>query len=148
MTAALIPLLAIATSAGLRVTKPVVAQARLADAIIDADSIDWVRADRAHHAITIRIDRAGEAYELVATTSSDGAIVALEIRDAGPGSFAIGRLSWLIDELRDVEAVARLDVDDRGDVTLVTRDDRHYAIVPGRGDGNDAVRARWAAAWS
>ena len=143
MTFALVPLLA----AGMQVGAPT-APAALAGALADADSVDWVRADRAHHTITFAIDRAGEAYRLVATVDG-GTVTALAIRDAGRGRIhSFGALTWLSDEMADVDAVAHVDVDDRGHVTLVTTDDRRIAVEPGRGDGNDGPRARWAAAWS
>src|SRR5258708_36267025 len=118
MTFALVPLLA----AGMQVAAPP-APGALAGALADADSVDWVRADRAHHTITFGIDRAGEAYRLVVTTDG-GAVTALAIRDVGRGSFAIGQLTWLSDEMRDVEAIARVDVDAHGHVTLLTNADR------------------------
>jgi hypothetical protein len=148
MVIALVPLLAVGLSTeGMRVATPAAAQVALASALADADSIDWVRADRDRHTITFAIDRAGEAYRVV-VTMRDGAVAALAIRDAGRGSFDAGTLSWLADELKDVDTVARLEVDAAGRVTLVTGDDRRYTIVPGHGDGNDAARARWEAAWS
>jgi hypothetical protein len=144
---AVLPLIAFALlESELRVAVPHVAQAELAGALADADSVDWVRADRARGTITFAIDRAGEAYRVVATTNR-GEVASVAIRDAGRGRVETGPLSWLVDELADVASVTRLEVDDGGRVTLVTDDGRRYAVIPGRGT-NDAVEARWAAAWS
>lgn len=147
---ALLPLVSLvaglAVDGGIRVTAPPDARAQLAGALADADSIDWVRADAAHRTVTFAIDHAGEAYWLVATIDG-GAVRALAIRDAGRGSLELGALTWLADEMQDVAAIARLDVDGDGHVFLVTDDDRRYAVIPAH-DTNSAVEARWAAAWS
>jgi hypothetical protein len=148
LTLALVPLVAIGLAGdGLHVAAPA-APTTLAGALADADSVEYVRADRAHHTITFGITRAHEAYQLVVTTRDDGTLAALAIRDAGVDpSIELGKLSWLADEMADVDAIARLEIDAAGKVTIVTADDRRIAVVPGRGDGNDAARARWDAAW-
>lgn len=150
----LLPLLAFAMSpdgsaSGVVVTTPHAAQARLAEALGDADSIDWVTVDRAHHRVTFAIDRAGEAYEIIATTRPSGTVVSLAIRDLGLGHVGMGSLSWLADAMQDTAAVSRLLVDEDGAVTLVTSEGARLMAIPGRGSGgNAAVEARWAAAWN
>lgn len=125
------------------------AQARLAQALADADSVDSVVVDRSHHVVTFRIDRAGEAYEIVARTASRGVVEAIAIRDAGRGRHRLGKLSWLADAMRDTESVVRLDVDEAGVVTLVTNDGTRYLALPGHGAiHNDAVEARWGGEWN
>ena len=125
------------------------AQARLAGALADADSVDSVVADRSHHVITFRIDRAGEAYEIVARTGRHAVVSEITIRDAGRGSHELGKLSWLADAMRDATAVVRLEVDEAGVVTLVTTDGTRYLALPGHGaTHNDAVEARWGGEWN
>ena len=141
MMFALLPVLALVTS------QPHAAQARLAEALGDADSVDAVRADPAHHTVTFSIDRAGEAYEIVARIRPEGQIVQLAIRDRGRGQVGLGPLSWLVDVAAQTAAFVRLEVQPDGQVTLVTSDGDLYRAMPGGGDGNDAPRARWAATW-
>lgn len=151
----LVPVIAFAMSHGespsgvvdttpMRVTTPGAAQRMLADALGTAESVDFVRArDRA---VTFGIDRAGEAYEIVAAIDERGRVVALEIDDVGRGSAEPGGLSWLTDVMKDVASVARLEVDD-GEVVVITATGERYLIVD-RTDGNAAVEARWGAAWN
>jgi hypothetical protein len=51
--------------------------------------------------------------------------------------------------MKETVAVARLEVDRDGAVTVVTSDGQKYMAIPGRGSGgsNEAVEARWAAEW-
>jgi len=133
---------ALASVSGELVTSPRAAQARLAEAIADADSVDWVHTN--NHTITIAIDHAGEAFHLVATTRGQR-VVSLEIVDAGRAAVEAGELTWLVGEMRDAAAVTTFTVDN-GRVTLVTSDGRHYPLAPVRGP-NAAVEARWAGAW-
>ena len=137
MLALLLPVLALATPA----------QQQLAGALADADSVDAVTADRAHHTVTFAIDRAGEAYEIVARIADDGDVEQVTVRDRGLGHPGLGPLSWLVDAMAESTAVVRLDVNAEGAVTLVTDAGEAYRARPGRGDGNDAVRARWEAMW-
>jgi len=135
---------ALASVSGEQVTSPRAAQARLAEAIADADSVDWVHANG--HMITVAIDHAGEAFHLIATTRANR-IVSLEIVDAGRAAVEAGELTWLVGEMRDAAAVTTFTVDHAdGRVTLVINDGRHYALAPVRGP-NAAVEARWAGAW-
>jgi hypothetical protein len=128
---------------------PRAAQARLAGALADADSIDAVAVDRKHHTVTFSIERAGQAYDVIATTRRRGEVIAVAIRAVGEGTFEIGGLTWLSDTMRSTSAVARLTVDDDGAVTLVTNKGLRYMAIPGRGSGgNDEVEARWAAEWN
>jgi hypothetical protein len=122
------------------------AQARLAEAIADADVVDWVRGDG--QTITFAIQRAGEAYQLCATVRGRQ-IVQLQVMDVGranPGEG--GQLSWLVDEMRDTSAVSQLGLDDDGVVSMATREGRSYRFVSGASHGaNAGVEARWAAQW-
>jgi hypothetical protein len=122
------------------------AQARLAEAIADADRVDWVRGDGP--TITFAIEHAGEAYQLCATVRGRQ-IVALAVIDVGRANATEGgELSWLVDEMRDASAVTRLEVDDDGVVSMATREGRSYRFVPSAGRGTNAgVEARWAAQW-
>jgi hypothetical protein len=152
----LVPVIALAMSHGaspsglvdttpMRVTTPRAAQRMLADALGTADSVDFVLArDRI---VTFGIDRAGEAYEILATIDAHGRVVALEIGDVGRGRFEPGRLSWLTDVMKDAASVARLDVEDDGEVVVITNTGERYLTVE-RTDGNAAVEARWGAAWN
>jgi len=134
---------ALASVSGEQVTSPRAAQARLAEAIADADSVDWVHTS--DHTITIAIDHAGEAFHLVATTRANR-IVSLDVIDAGrAAAIEAGELTWLVGEMRDATAVTTFAVED-GHVTLVTSDGLRYAMAPVRGP-NAAVEARWAGAW-
>ncbi|MDB4955165.1 MAG: hypothetical protein JWO36_2734 [Myxococcales bacterium] len=125
-------------------------QQRLAQTLADADSIDAVSADRKRHLVTFSIDRAGEAYTVIAKTRRTGEVLSVEVRDEGTGTFEIGGLTWLSDTLRGADAVTRLVVDEDGAVTLTTSEGERYMAIPGRGSGgsNDATSARWGAEWN
>jgi hypothetical protein len=133
------------SSSGEVVRAPGPAQARLAEALADAESIDSVVATGDH--VTFAIDRAHDAYRVDVTTRRHQ-IVGLEIHYVGPEPSEHGKLTWLSRELSDVHAVRRLRVDDEGTVTLDTDDGRSYLAIPDRHDGNTAVEARWGAAWN
>ena len=148
MLIAILPLLALSTTPddGVVITSPRAAQARLADALADADSIESVHA-RAH-TITFRIARTGNAFDLIAKTNRDGEVIAVTTRDRGHAEHEIGNLSWLVDAMKETTAVTQLGVDEDGAVTLVTIDGTRYMAIPGRGSGgNDAVEARFASAF-
>jgi hypothetical protein len=130
------------------------AQVRLADVLGDADGVERVIAK--HHAVAFDYVRGGEAFEALVATSH-GEVTSLDIADVGP---ALGRdgiddgverggLTWLGDVMKETVAVARLEVDRDGAVTVVTSDGQKYMAIPGRGSGgsNEAVEARWAAEW-
>jgi len=119
-------------------------QIRLAEALADADSIDWVRASG--HTITFAIGHGGEAYRVVVETRGKD-IIAVSVRDAGRGgSRGGGRLGWLIGEMQDTTAVTEASVKD-GQVTIGTSDGHRYLLLPGR-NTNAGVEARWAAEWN
>ena len=126
MMPALLPLVAVVTA------QPPAAQARLAEALADADSVDAVRVDRRRHTVTFAIDRAGEAYELVAHVDPDNRIGRLMIRDRGLGHVGLGALSWLVDAMEHTHAIVRLEVGANGAVTLVTDDGSRYLAVASR----------------
>ena len=129
---------------------PRAAQARLAEALADADSIESVTADRAHHQITFAIERGGEQYAVIVTTARRGVVVGVQTRDVGPTTADPGSLSWIVDAMQNTPAVTRLLVDEDGAVTLVTSDAQRYMAIPGRGSGgtgNIMVESRWAASW-
>ena len=128
------------------VTSPRSAQVRLADLLGNADSIDGVRGDR--NTFTFSITRADDAFELVATTSAGGDVTDIVIRDRVRANAGFGGLSWLVETMQETVAVTQLHVDEDGAVTLTTNEGMRYMAIPGRGSGgNDAVEARWAAAW-
>lgn len=163
MLTAVLPIVAFALAPGegtssTTVTSPRAAQARLAEALADADSIDWVHASGS--TITFGIGHGGEAYRVIAQTRGKD-IVAVFIRDAGRGgtppchrsegcgreAAAVGgRLGWLIAEMHDTAAVTEASVKD-GQVTITTDDGHRYLLLPGR-NTNASVEARWAAEWN
>jgi hypothetical protein len=150
----ILPVIALAigpSGEGLVVSKPAAAQVTLAEALADADSIDWVRTGA--HWVKFGIDRAGEAYEIDATTAKRGLVTRVAIRDLGRGrgrADELGNLSWLADAMLPASAVTRLVVDASGTVTLVTREGDRYQALPGHSGSrsNDAVEGRWAASWN
>jgi len=132
-------------SSGEVVRGPGPAQARLAEALADAESVDWVTTSG--NTITFAIDRANEAYRIDVTTLHHQ-VVAVDIHFVGPQPAVHGQLSWLGREMTEVDAVQRLDIDDEGTVTVGTTDGRSYLVIPDRHDGNTAVEARWGAEWN
>lgn len=127
------------------VTAPRTAQVRLAVTLGEAEAIHAVVVRRG--AIVFAIDRAGQAFEVVATTQR-GQVTKLSIRDRGPALGGGGGLTWLAAELAEATAVTGLAVDEDGAVTITTSDGRAYLAIPGRGSGGNAgVEAQWAAAW-
>ena len=126
------------------VSQSITPQARLAEALADADSIDWVRASG--HTITFAIGHGGEAYRVIVETRGKD-IISVSIRDAGRGGTRNGgRLGWLISEMQDTAAVTEASVKD-GQVTIATSDGHRYLLLPGR-NTNAGVEARWAAEWN
>jgi hypothetical protein len=147
MMTPVLPLIAFALGAGVpeeRVTTPHAAQARLAEALADADSVEWARANG--DVYTFAIDYKGEAFLVVATTR-DHEVVSLAIRHAGRASVEEPQdaLGWVVGEMHDAQTVTRLDVRD-GRVMMSTGEGRRYLMLPGHGT-NAAVEARWAAEW-
>ncbi len=130
------------------------AQARLAEALAEADGIESVTVSRGGPGraatVTFSILRDGEQLRVAATTSRGGEVTALAIGPAGPGGAELQGLSWLSEELADATAIVRLAPADDGAVLLSTSDGRRYLVSPARGPrtGNEAVEARWGAAWS
>ena len=126
---------------------PRAAQVRLAEVLAEAAAVHGVLAVE-RHTITFQLDHGSVALRAVATTRTDGEVIALTIHEAGPAREDIGNLSWLTDELAQAAAITRLEIDADGGVTITTNDDRAYMVIPGRGSGgNIAVESRWAAAW-
>jgi hypothetical protein len=130
------------------INSPGLAQARLAEALADADAVDDVRV----HGDTVSfvIDHAGERFSVDATIETDGAVAAVSIHDAGRREAVVarGRYDWLAREATEIQSVHALVIDTEGTVTLATGDGRHYLVIPDRHDGNSGVEARWAAAWN
>ena len=127
------------------------AQLRLAEALADADSIDWVRADRTRGTVTFGIEHAGESYEIVVSASPAGDITSVRTADVGRGTRALGPLSWLTGAMSRSAAVARIEVGAAGEVTLVTDDGTRFFVVPartGRPGGGDAGRMTSGGAWN
>jgi hypothetical protein len=127
------------------------AQVRLADVLGDADAVTTVIAKSG--VVAFEYVRGGETFEAIARTRH-GEVTDLELRDVGPalgwdgaedGGERAG-LAWLGDIMKETVAVARLEVDRDGAVTLVTSDGQKYMAIPGRGSGA-SVEARWAAEW-
>lgn len=123
------------------------AQVRLADVLGDADAVTTVIAKPG--VVAFEYVRGGEAFEALARTRH-GEVTELELRDVGPAlgwdGAERGGLAWLGDIMKETVAVARLEVDRDGAVTLVTSDGQKYMAIPGRGSGA-SVEARWAAQW-
>jgi hypothetical protein len=130
-----------------------VAQVRLAEALAEADAIESVvvsrRAPGRAATVTFSIVRDGEQLHVVATSGKGGEVSAIAIEPAGPAGAELHGLTWLAIELADATAVVRLAPADGG-VLLSTSDGRRYLVGPPRGPrtGNEAVEARWGAAWS
>jgi hypothetical protein len=152
MMLALLPLVAVAAAGGLAppevTTSPRTAQVQLAEALTGADSIESVEARG--HTIAFSIVRDREVFRVVATTARRGEIVALAIEPAGPAGAELHGLTWLAAELADATAIVRLVPSDGGGVLLSTSDGRRYLVTPQRfpRTGNEAVEARWGAAWA
>jgi hypothetical protein len=127
---------------------PRAAQVRLAEALTSADSIESVHA--CGRTITFSLVRDRELLRAVATTARDGDIISLSIEPAGPAAAELHGLTWLAAELADVTAVVRLVPSDHGGILLSTNDGRRYLVTPQRfpRTGNEAVEARWGAAWT
>ena len=136
------------------VTMAQAAQVRLAQTLAEADAIESFAMGRGSPGqpltVTFSIVRDGEQLLVAATTGRDGTVAALEIEPVGPAHAELDRLTWLAVELADASAVVRLVAADRGGVLLSTSDGRRYLVTPARGPrtGNEAVEARWGAAWS
>lgn len=139
------------------VSSPRVAQARLAEALAGADAIEsitWSRGAPGRAAgpatVTFSVVRAGELLLVTTTTRRGGEIASLAIEPVGPAGAELHGLTWLASELADVPAVVRLSVADRDGVLLSTSDGRRYLVTPPHGPrtGNEAVEARWGAAWT
>jgi hypothetical protein len=127
---------------------PRVAQVRLAEALVGADSIESIEARGP--TITFTTVRGSEVIRLVATTARRGEISSLTIEHAGPAGAELHGLTWLAAELADATAIVRLVPSDHGAVLLSTSDGRSYLVTPQRlpRTGNEAVEARWGAAWN
>jgi len=152
-----LPLIAVAagaSSAPCEVVTPAhVAQARLAETLADADAIESITVsseERGALTVTFSVVRDGEQLLVAATTAASGEVSALTIGRAGPAAPEGHGLTWLSVELADASAVVRLTAADRGAVLLSTRDGRRYLVSPARAPrtGNEAVEARWGAAWT
>lgn len=140
-----------ALASGEVVATPVAAQARLAEALADADSVDAVTSRDS--TVTFSLGHKGEAYEMDVSIGLRGQVEGVVIRDVGHESAqearTVGALTWLVREMRDADSVPALTIDgDDGSITLSTDDGRDYLVIPDRGDGNTSVEARWGAEWN
>jgi hypothetical protein len=136
------------TAAGEVVSVPAAAQARLAEALADADAVDAVTVRGV--VVSFTIDHVGERYTVDVTTRPGGEVAAVAIHDLGPRdtAAAVGRFDWLAREAAEIQTVRALTIDGDGTVTLATGDGRRYLVIPDRHDGNSAVEARWGAEWN
>jgi hypothetical protein len=136
------------------VTPARAAQVRLAEALAEADAIESFAVSREERegavTVTFSIVRDGEQWLVAATTTRDGEVVALTLGRGGPAAAEINGLTWLAVELSDAPSIVRLAAADRGAVLLSTGNGRRYLVSPKRGQrtGNEAVEARWGAAWT
>jgi hypothetical protein len=147
MLTTVVPMLtfALVSVSGEQIPTPRAAQARLAEAIADADSVDAVAPSDG--AVTFTIHRAGESYRLVASLDDQRRIASLAITDVGSVPYAEhGAMTWLVGAMRDVTAIREVVVNPAGVVVLQTSDGRRFAVEPHDGP-NAAVEARWAAEW-
>lgn len=141
----------------IEMASPRAAQARLAEAIGDADavhsiSVRRVKASAKVKAIEVSLDRDGAAYRVIATVNARGEVTSLSIDERGVSDGELGSLSWLSPEIANATAITRISVDEDDAVTLTTDAGEAFMIIPGRGSGgasigNAATSARWAAAW-
>jgi hypothetical protein len=153
-----LPLIAFAAGAASApcevVTSARAAQVRLAEMLAGADAIESIAVSRQAPGrppmVTFSVVRDGELLLVAATTAQDGEIASLAIVPAGPARTEVSGLTWLAAELVDATAILRLAPADHGAVLLSTSDGRRYLAGPPRGPrtGNEAVEARWGAAWS
>src|SRR4051794_2412674 len=94
------------------VSTPVAAQARLAEALADADSVDAVTSHAS--VVTFTIGHKGESYEMDVALGRRGTVQSLTIRDAGHETAtqarAVGSLTWLAREMRDADSVPALQI--------------------------------------
>ena len=152
MMLALLPLVSFAAGALSSprevVASPRAAQVRLAEELTGADAIEAVEARG--RTITFSVVRDREQRRVVATTERRGELVALSIEPAGPAAAELHGLTWLAAELADVTAILRIVPSDHGGILLTTSNGRRYLVTPQRlpRTGNEAVEARWGAAWS
>ncbi len=160
----LLPLISMAvqpTQPAIEMASPRAAQARLAEAIGDADavhsiSVRRVKASAKVKAIEVSLDRDGTAYRVTAIVNARGVVTSLSIDERGGSAGELGSLSWLSPEIANATAITRISVDEDDAVTLTTDAGEAFMIIPGRGSGgaeesrssgNAATSARWAAAW-
>jgi hypothetical protein len=137
------------------VTPARAAQVRLAETLAEADAIESVAVSRDEReggvTVMFSIVRDGEQWLVAATTGRDGEVAALTLGRAGPAAAEVNGLTWLTVELSDAPSIVRLAAADRGAVLLSTGDGRRYLVSPkrrGPRTGNEAVEARWGAAWT
>ncbi len=134
------------------VMSPRIAQVKLAETLSSADSIDWVRATGdSGHEITFAITRGEHAYRVVAKTDARSIVKTVVVSEVD-ATIETGNLDWLAIVLADTTGVKQLATDEDGAIVIVTSDNQSYMAIPGRGSGgsvtNEAVEARWAAAWN
>ena len=136
------------------VTPGPAAQARLAEVLSEADEIEAMTVAPAAEgqplSVTFSVARAGGLMRVTATVARDGTISSLQIGPAGPAHAGEARLTWLAVELADAPANARHVDAGRDGVLLSTSHGRRYLLSPRSGTrtGNEAVEARWGAAWT
>lgn len=136
------------------VTPARAAQVRLAETLSEADAIESIVVQREERGtaltVTFSIVRDGEQWLVAATTGPGGEVSGLTLGRTGPAAAEINGLTWLTTELADAPSIVRLAAADRGAVLLSTGDGRRYLVSPKRGQrtGNEAVEARWGAAWT
>lgn len=134
-----------ATLGGETVSDPAAAQARVAEALADADAIDAVTTQ--DNVVSFAIDHVGERIAIDVTTSG-GVVTSVAIHDRGAEPREVAHAyDWLAREAAGMTAVHALTVGDDGEVTLGTDDGRRYLLIPDRHDGNTPVEARWGAEW-
>lgn len=159
----LVPLISVAVqplSPAIETASPRAAQARLAEVIGEADAVHSISVRRAKasaksrakkaRSIEISLDREGAAYRVVAQINARGEVTSLAIDERGRSYAELGSLSWLSPAIANATAIVRVTADEDNAITLTTDAGEQFMIIPGRGSGgsgNEAVEARWAAAW-
>ena len=147
----LLPLVALAVASSTAggavdtINAPKAAQARLAELIGSAETIESVTAN--DRSVELVLDTGGEALRVVVTVDPQGRVCALSTSDLGRASVEYGPYTWLSTAVSDAAAVTTLMVDAEGRVRLTTDRGDTYLVRPGPDTSNTAVEARWAAAW-
>jgi len=108
------------------------AQRLLAEILIDADAVDLATASAS--ALRFRVERAGEAHELIVALDGRSRVAHTILRWRPRRAPAIGELSWLGLAIAEHDAVVGAHVDEHGIVSLDLDDGTSVPLTPEAGD--------------